>query len=94
MSAKLAGAEVAQTLRSLEAQIEDFIRRSKPRFDRQFRHQDGNAYVLKYIPPTRLASFMKNKRLYASDVAGYTWGDAVYVAPVESRNSSAFSRMC
>jgi hypothetical protein len=82
MSAKLASGGTPATLRSLEAEIEDFILHGKHRFETQFKHDDGAAYVVKYMLPARLGSFMTNKLLYASDVPSYTWGDAVYVAPL------------
>lgn len=80
MSAKPHSGRTDQTLRSLEAEIERFVRQSKPRFEEQFKHKDGAVYVVKYVPPARLGSFVRNKLLYASDLPGYTWGDAVYVA--------------
>lgn len=44
---------------------------------------DGQIYVIKYLPPKRLGSFLASgKKLYASDVAGFTWGDGIYVAPL------------
>jgi hypothetical protein len=45
--------------------------------------EDQKIYVVKYMPPKRVEDFhAAGKKLYASAVAGYTWGDGVYVAPL------------
>src|SRR5215469_6694758 len=39
-------------------------------------------YVIKYIGPKFLSDTLATDSLYASKTPGYTWGDAVYVAPL------------
>jgi hypothetical protein len=38
--------------------------------------------VVKYIPAEYLANTLARGQLYASERAGFTWGDAIYVSPV------------
>ena len=38
--------------------------------------------VIKYLPAIRLDDAIKQQHLYAAERAGFTWGDALYVAPV------------
>ncbi len=38
--------------------------------------------VIKYLPASRLDDAIKQQHLYAAERAGFTWGDALYVAPV------------
>lgn len=66
----------------LEQRIEDFVSESSEAFDKDYRIK-GDVYVIKYLPPARLGGFLAtSKRLYASDVPGYTWGAGVYLAPL------------
>lgn len=70
------------SLEKLEGEVEEFIGSATRDFQRHF-ESDGAIYVIKYLPPKRLGDFLASgKKLYASDVPGYTWGDGVYVAPV------------
>jgi hypothetical protein len=85
----LGSAGVSGPLAALEDQIKDHIRTSVDRFTRTYRDPAGECWVIKYLPPSRLESFLATKLLYASDVPGYTWGDGVYVAPL----SAPFSTM-
>ena len=39
-------------------------------------------YVIKYLPARHLATVLSVGQLYASERAGFTWGDAIYVSPV------------
>ena len=43
----------------------------------------GVLEVIKYMPARFLEDAIANQRLYASERAGFTWGDAIYVAPVD-----------
>jgi hypothetical protein len=45
-------------------------------------------YVLKYTAPKYLSDILLTGSLYASNAPGYTWGDAVYVAPVACPRST------
>ena len=40
--------------------------------------------VIKYVPATYLATILSTGQLYASERAGFTWGAAIYVAPLSS----------
>lgn len=39
-------------------------------------------YVIKYTAPKFLSDILATRSLYASKEPGYTWGDAVYLAPI------------
>lgn len=39
-------------------------------------------YVIQHCQPSRLPEILKSQRLFASDTPGFTWGDAIYVAPL------------
>src|ERR1700728_955789 len=72
-------------LGDLEKQIKTYIERGTASFPTRYRESDGGIYVIKYFPTKRLGSFLAaGKKLYASDTAGFTWGDAVYVAPLSA----------
>jgi len=43
---------------------------------------DEYPYVIKYLPPKHLATVLSRGELYASERSGFTWGDAIYVAPL------------
>jgi hypothetical protein len=45
-------------------------------------------YVIKYTAPKFLSGILATKSLYASETPGYTWGDAVYVAPLSYPRST------
>jgi hypothetical protein len=70
------------SLPALEEEIRAHI--SAASWPPAYRNQDDQKiYVVKYMPPKRLEDFQAaGKKLYASGVAGYTWGDGVYVAPL------------
>lgn len=40
-------------------------------------------FVIKYLPARFLSGVLSTQRLFASATPGHTWGDAVYVAPIE-----------
>lgn len=42
----------------------------------------GDLLVVKYLPSSRLEDCLNHQHLYASERAGFTWGDALYVTPV------------
>jgi hypothetical protein len=43
----------------------------------------GKLHVIKYMPTKWLEDALQTRSLYASETPGYTWGDAVYVAPLQ-----------
>jgi len=40
--------------------------------------------VIKYVPASYLATILATGQLYAGERAGFTWGDAIYVAPLKT----------
>src|ERR1700677_372210 len=44
----------------------------------------GRLHVIKYLPSERLLDVLHTGKLFAAGKPGYTWGDAVYVAPLAS----------
>jgi hypothetical protein len=52
-------------------------------------HADrSKLYVIKYTVPKFLSDILLTESLFASRTPGYTWGDAVYVAPLSSPRST------
>ncbi len=82
----------------LDRDIDDYIAGpSRQSFDTKFPAASGSRYVIKYLPPIRLKSCRHSapggagsKRVFAADKPGYTWGDAVYVCPLQRPFSSMF----
>lgn len=67
---------------TLEKKIHNYVDSCTYFFTKNFL-VDGRCYVIKYLPSSRLESFLcGGKKLYASNIPGYTWGDGVYVAPL------------
>src|SRR4051812_41019320 len=44
--------------------------------------------IVKYMPARQLNTVLASQQLYASERAGFTWGDAVYVTPVRYPRST------
>ena len=53
------------------------------------RDRDGLVWVVKYLKPQWLEKFMSLGALGISRTPGFTWGDGVYVTPLEHAYSSA-----
>lgn len=68
----------------LQLAIAEHCKKSRDRFDQNFSLEDGELLVIKYIPATRLGSVLGTGRLFAANGPGYTWGDAVYVSPIDT----------
>ena len=68
----------------IERQIEDFVENNKRHCAQILGVRKGNLLVLKYMPANRLSGALSRQMLYASKEPGYTWGDAVYVAPLRT----------
>ena len=66
----------------LERQIDEFISRSGNTPALQSLISEGNLDVVKYMPAAYLENVLARGQLYAAERAGFTWGDAVYVAPL------------
>ncbi len=71
-------------LDKLEDEIEDWIKDSTRRFKAPGSSFVDNqqTWVLKFIPPRYLGSFLQSKLLAVSATPGFTWGDGVYVTPI------------
>jgi hypothetical protein len=67
---------------SLEQQIDDFVATSGKTELLNSVVTEGKIEVIKYLPADRLEVTLKRGQFYASERAGFTWGDAVYAAPV------------
>jgi hypothetical protein len=71
------------TLDALESEIEVFILSNKAYCSTCVQMSSGgDVLVLKYMPASRLSATLSGQKLYASKEPGYTWGDALYVAPL------------
>ena len=44
--------------------------------------ETGEIQIIKYMPARHLNAVLVSQQLYASERAGFTWGDAVYVTAV------------
>lgn len=66
----------------LSNEIEQWIRDSTLRFRAQY-CVGGKAWVLKYMSPKYIATFLKDKRVVSSNTPGFTWGDGAYVVPIK-----------
>jgi hypothetical protein len=74
----------SRPLDNIETEIETWIKNSTNRFkepgspfiDKQ------QVWVLKFISPRYLGSFLQSKLLAVSATPGFTWGDGVYVTPI------------
>lgn len=74
---------MTRTLADVESDIDTWILQSGPAFQRQFVDPGGETWVLKFFPPQYLASFMQKRQLVISVTPGFTWGDGVYVVPID-----------
>ncbi|HEY6341539.1 MAG TPA: hypothetical protein VIY49_08615 [Bryobacteraceae bacterium] len=68
---------------TLADEIERYILDSSRRAEDLFSTSDGRLMVIKYLPAKCVQDAIANQRLYATEKPGFTWGDALYVAPVE-----------
>jgi len=74
---------MTRTLADVESDIRRWIAQSGSAFQRQFVDPTGETWVLKFFPPQYLASFMQNRKLVISVTPGFTWGDGVYIVPID-----------
>jgi hypothetical protein len=68
----------------LTGEIKTYCDESLSRFRNKFENNQGELLVIKYIPSIRLNDVLQNGMLFAPNSSGYTWGDAVYVAPLDT----------
>jgi hypothetical protein len=66
----------------LERKIDQFISDSAKNKAIQPLVAHADLQVIKYMPADYLADVLARDQLYASERAGFTWGDALYVAPL------------
>jgi hypothetical protein len=74
---------VALTLTSVENDIESWIRDSRSTFEDRYLDEHDQLWVLKFFPPQFLGDFMRRPELLISSTPGFTWGDGIYVVPLE-----------
>jgi len=74
---------MTRTLADVESDIRAWIAQSKATFQGQFADPSGETWVLKFFPPQYFASFMQQRKLVISVTPGFTWGDGVYVVPID-----------
>ncbi len=73
------------SLAEIEEMIRDHIAASAVTPWIQGTYQDdpaGKLYVIKYTSPQHLSEILRTGKLFASHKPEFTWGDAVYVAPL------------
>ncbi|MBM3813716.1 MAG: hypothetical protein FJW20_18985 [Acidimicrobiia bacterium] len=72
------------TLDALEQEIEQYVeeRRRRDALLERLKAEKSLFHVIKYLPARWLDTALTNQKLLASDAKGFTWGDAVYVAPL------------
>lgn len=74
---------MARTLADVENEIERWIARSRVTFENGYLDPNDQAWMLKFFPPQHLAGFMRRPELVISTTPGFTWGDGVYVVPLQ-----------
>lgn len=75
------------SLAQIAAGVRDHVERSSREFRARLDAQ-GRLWVVKYFPPRFLAAFVRDPRLPISATPGFTWGDGVYVVPLDHPYSS------
>lgn len=74
---------MARTLADVDKDIEGWIKQSEQTFASRYVDPSGQAWMLKFFPPKYLAGFMRRPELVISATPGFTWGDGVYVVPLQ-----------
>ena len=72
-----------RTLADIETEIDLWIAQSGVTFENEYLDPSGKAWMLKFFPPQYLAGFMRRPELVISATPGFTWGDGVYVVPLQ-----------
>ena len=80
-----------RTLADIEQDVQGWIHRSSQAFERRYvkpEDKDGRTWFVKFFPPQYLAGFIRRPELVISTTAGFTWGDGVYVVPLDHVRSA------
>jgi hypothetical protein len=72
-----------RTLADVENDIDLWVTQSGVTFGSGYLDPSGKAWMLKFFPPQYLAGFMRRPELVVSTTPGFTWGDGVYVVPLQ-----------
>jgi hypothetical protein len=72
----------------VENDIESWIVDSEKTFKTSFPPKDNKLWVLKYFSARFLEGFLNKKRLVISAGQEYTWGDGLYITPLQHHYSS------
>lgn len=72
-----------RTLAEVDRDIETWIYQSGRTFANRYTDTDGQAWMLKFFSPRYLAGFMRRPEMVISATPGFTWGDGVYVVPLQ-----------
>ena len=76
------GISILVALSDVEARIEALVQPASFHPKILESQEADHLYVMKYTPAKYLDSTLSTQKLFASNTPGYTWGDAVYVAPI------------
>ena len=73
-----------RALADVEQEIDEYITTCRQTPEVQTLLAEEPLCVIKYVPASYLATVLATGQLYASERAGFTWGDAIYVAPLKT----------
>lgn len=79
---------MARSLAAVEGDVRHWIAQSTYDFGNRY-DERGQVWLAKFMSPRFLKGFLRDKRMAISATPGFTWGDAIYAAPL----SSAYSGM-
>ena len=74
---------IRRPIAAIEQDVENWIDRSTQVFNNTFRDASRKIWVLKFIPARFLEQFLRTPQLAVSATPGFTWGDGVYVVPID-----------
>ena len=74
---------MARRLIDVEHDVRAWIAASSSAFAPRYVDGNGQMWVLKFFPPQYLAGFIRKPELVISTTAGFTWGDGVYLVPLD-----------
>ena len=73
-----------RSLRHVEHDLVEYIEQCRQTSEIDTLLAEEPLLVIKYLPASYLATTLATGQLYASERVGFTWGDAIYVAPLTS----------
>src|ERR1035441_9819788 len=73
-----------QPIADVEREIDDYITACRQTREAQTLLAEEPLCVIKYVPASYLTTILATGQLYASERAGFTWGDAIYAAPLKT----------